>query len=113
MPIAAPLSPLRRFGSTVVVSGQIGWVDGVLAGPGVSEQTSQALRNIANLQASEGLSTAHVVKTAVFLTDMRDYTDFNDAYRKFSRPASRSLGGGGFRAPRERRLRRNRSMGEL
>ncbi|MER6138714.1 RidA family protein [Streptomyces sparsogenes] len=78
-----PLSPTRRVGGLVVVSGQIGRAAGALAGPGVREQTEQALHNLATALATEGLTLADVVKTTVFLTDMRDYQQFNDAYRRF------------------------------
>ncbi|MGV9349419.1 RidA family protein [Streptomyces spiralis] len=78
-----PLSPIRRVGDLVVVSGQVGRVDGRLAGPGIGEQTAQTLRNLETVLATHGLALADVVKTTVFLTDMRDYQQFNDAYRQF------------------------------
>jgi 2-iminobutanoate/2-iminopropanoate deaminase len=43
-------------------------------------QTEQVLRNLGAVLASAGASWTDVVKTTVFLTDMRDFARMNDVY---------------------------------
>lgn len=69
-----------RVGDWVICSGQIALKDGALSGDSVGAQVTQALANMAGLLDSQGASMSDVVKTTVFLTDMDDYTEMNDAY---------------------------------
>lgn len=69
-----------RVGDWVICSGQIALKDGALSGDTVGAQVTQALANMAGLLDSQGASLSDVVKTTVFLTDMDDYTEMNDAY---------------------------------
>ena len=69
-----------RVGDWVICSGQIALKDGALMGDSVGAQVTQALTNMAGLLDSQGASMSDVVKTTVFLTDMDDYTEMNDAY---------------------------------
>ena len=48
----------------------------------VVAQTEQVLRNLGAVLASAGASWADVVKTTVFLTDMRDFPRMNEAYAR-------------------------------
>lgn len=75
-----PYSPIVRAGDFLVVSGQIGIVEGVLVEGGLAEQTAQALANLSGLLRDEGASLADVVKTTVYLTDMAHYAAMNDVY---------------------------------
>lgn len=75
-----PYSPIVRAGEFLVVSGQLGLVDGQMIVGGVSAETTQALRNMAALLESEGATLADVVKTTVFLRHMRDFELMNEAY---------------------------------
>ena len=53
-------------------------------------QTGQVLRNLGAVLASAGASWTDVVKTTVFLTDMRDFARMNDVYAQVmgdARPA--------------------------
>jgi len=75
-----PYSPIVRAGEMLVVSGQVGVVDGSLVAGGVAAETRQAVANIAALLESEGASLADVVKTTVFLRHMRDFSIMNEAY---------------------------------
>jgi len=53
-------------------------------------QTEQVLRNLAAVLASAGASWSDVVKTTVFLTDMRDFPRMNEVYARVmgdARPA--------------------------
>jgi len=74
-----PYTPIVRAGEWLVVSGQLGLVDGELAA-GVAGQTAQALVNLRALLEGEGASLAAVVKTTVFLRHMDDFDTMNDAY---------------------------------
>jgi 2-iminobutanoate/2-iminopropanoate deaminase len=83
-PPVGPYRPLVRTGDLVVCSGQLGLRPGA-AGPelvpgGVVAQTDQALANVTELLASEGLGWSHVVKVTAFLADIADYGVFNDRY---------------------------------
>ena len=75
-----PYSPIVRAGDLLVVSGQLGLIDGEIVSGGVQAETTQAIANIAALLASEGAELDDVVKTTVFLRHMRDYGLMNEAY---------------------------------
>jgi 2-iminobutanoate/2-iminopropanoate deaminase len=75
-----PYTPVVRAGEhLLIVSGQVGIADGVLA-DGLEGQLRQALANLGSLLAGEGASLTHVVKTTVFLTSMDDYAEMNRVY---------------------------------
>ena len=48
----------------------------------VVAQTEQVLRNLAAVLASAGVTWSDVVKTTVFLTDMRDFPRMNEVYAR-------------------------------
>ena len=57
---------------------------------GVSEQTERVLQNLAAIFESAGTSWINVVKTTVFLQDMRDFPTVNEVYARMvgeARPA--------------------------
>jgi 2-iminobutanoate/2-iminopropanoate deaminase len=74
-----PYVPVARAGDWVIVSGQIGLAEGVLA-DGVAAQTTQAIRNIAGHLAANGADLTDVAKTLCFLVDMGQFATFNEAY---------------------------------
>ena len=74
-----PYTPVVQAGGWVIVSGQVGAVDGVLA-EDVAGQTAQAIQNLTAQLATAGATLADVKKTLCFLTDMDDFATFNDAY---------------------------------
>jgi 2-iminobutanoate/2-iminopropanoate deaminase len=75
-----PYTPIVRAGDLLVLSGQLGMVDGNMVAGGVAAETAQAIANMAALLESEGASLADVVKTTVFLRHMRDFQIMNEAY---------------------------------
>ena len=75
-----PYSPFVRAGDFIIVSGQGGVVDGVIVEGGVTAQTEQTMRNVADRLADAGASLDDVVKTLCFLTDMGTFAEFNEAY---------------------------------
>lgn len=91
----------------VFTSGQVGLdpARGELAGPGVAEQTEQALRNLATVLGGAGLALADVVKTTVYLADMAEFEAMNQVYaRAFpeNRPARTTIAAAGL--PRNARV---------
>jgi 2-iminobutanoate/2-iminopropanoate deaminase len=90
-----PYTPVVRAGDWIIVSGQLGIVDGALVPGGVAAQTTQAVSNLAAQLASAGASLSDVAKTLCFLTDMDTFTTFNDAYVTGfgdARPARSTIG---------------------
>lgn len=75
-----PYSPFVRAGDFVIISGQGGMRDGAVVEGGVTAQTEQTMRNLADRLAEAGATLADVVKTTCFLTDMSTFAEFNDAY---------------------------------
>lgn len=57
-------------------------------------QTRQVLKNITILLESVGLTTENIIKTNCYLTNMKDFTEFNKEYERFfSTKPSRSCVG--------------------
>jgi 2-iminobutanoate/2-iminopropanoate deaminase len=89
-----PYSQAVRADDCLFCSGQLG-IDpstGKLDGTDVASQAKRSLENIKALLASEGMTTADVIKTTVFLTDMGAFKSFNEVYAKYftSEPPARS-----------------------
>ncbi|MDR1807793.1 MAG: RidA family protein [Propionibacteriaceae bacterium] len=80
-----PYSQGVQAGLVVWVSGQLGLdpVTGALVGPDVAAQARQALTNLQHILAADGLKTADVMKTTVYLTDMADFDAVNAVYAEF------------------------------
>jgi 2-iminobutanoate/2-iminopropanoate deaminase len=76
----APYTPIVRAGDFLVVSGQLGVIDGELVTGGVEAETRQALANLRALLEGAGSTLGDVVKTTVFLRHMRDYVLLNEVY---------------------------------
>ena len=75
-----PYTPIVRAGDWLVVSGQVGILDGRLVSGGVTGELTQALRNLEAHLATEGARLDQVVKTTVFLRHMSDYAQMNETY---------------------------------
>ena len=75
-----PYTPVVRAGDWLIVSGQVGLSGGALVPGGVTEQTRQAIANLADLLARHGADLTTVAKTLCFLADMGDFDAFNQAY---------------------------------
>jgi 2-iminobutanoate/2-iminopropanoate deaminase len=69
----------------IFVSGQLGLVpqSGSMISGGIKEQTRQALGNIKNILESAQSGLRNIVKTTVFLMDLKDFATFNDVYAEF------------------------------
>ena len=78
-----PLSDAVRFGDLLFVSGMVGMDDGdsVVKG-GISAETRQTFRNIAQVLAVAGATLSDVLKVNVILTRAEDFAAINAAYRE-------------------------------
>ena len=82
---AGPYSQAIRAGSTLYCAGHIP-IDpktGELVADDIATQTRRVLENLRAVLAAERLGLTHVVRTTVFLADMRDYATMNEAYASF------------------------------
>jgi 2-iminobutanoate/2-iminopropanoate deaminase len=84
-----PYSQAVRAGDLVFVSGQLPVDPATGAMPqGVREQTRRVLENIGAVLEAAGLGFADVVKTTVFMTDLKGFAEMNEEYaRAFTAPA--------------------------
>jgi 2-iminobutanoate/2-iminopropanoate deaminase len=80
-----PYSQAVRVGNRLYLSGQLGMVPatGKLADGGFAAQARQALENQRAILKTAGFSLEDVVQCQVFLTDMNNYSAFNEIYRKY------------------------------
>lgn len=80
-----PYSQAVEANGMVFLSGQLP-VDpatGNVVEGGVKAQTAQVFENIKNVLAEAGLTTAHIVKTTVFLADMSLFAEMNEVYASY------------------------------
>ena len=80
-----PYSQAIEVYNMIFMSGQIP-VDpatGNFVEGGIIEQTTQVFENIKNVLAEAGLTTANIVKTTVFLSDMSLFADMNKVYAEY------------------------------
>ena len=79
-----PYSQGLRSGNMVFISGQIP-VDPATGEmvEGIEAQAKQALTNLRNVLAAAGLTTKNVIKTTVFLADLKDFPTVNGIYETF------------------------------
>lgn len=102
-----PYSQAIKAGGFVFASGQIP-IDpktGEFVAGGISEQTAQVLKNLTAVLEAAGSSLARVVKTTVFLADMKEFAAMNEVYGKFftgETPARATVAAAGL--PRDARV---------
>ena len=90
-----PYTPAVRAGDWLVVSGQVGIVDGQLVPGGLEGELRQAIANLKGHLEANGASLTDVVKTTVFLRHMSDYALMNEVYMAElgdHRPARSAIG---------------------
>ena len=92
-----PYSQAVGSGGFIFCSGQVGLdpASGELISTDVSEQTRQAMRNLEAVLSSAGAGFAEVVKGTAYLTDLGDFTTFNEVYGEFFKdepPARATVG---------------------
>jgi 2-iminobutanoate/2-iminopropanoate deaminase len=89
----APYNQAIVAGELVFVAGQLGLRPGDAAVEGdITQQTEQALSNVAAILEAAGSSMEHLLKTSVFLMDLGDFQAMNEVYaaRVGDRPPARS-----------------------
>jgi 2-iminobutanoate/2-iminopropanoate deaminase len=90
----APYNQAVNVGGFVFVAGQLGLApDGSgMVGPGVAEQTEQALQNLSAILEEAGSSLDKLAKTTVFLQNLDDFAAMNEVYAAHvgERPPARS-----------------------
>jgi 2-iminobutanoate/2-iminopropanoate deaminase len=102
-----PYSQAIKAGGFVFASGQIP-IDpqtGQLVAGGIAEQTEQVLKNLSAVLEAAGSSLSRVVKTTVFLADMKEFAAMNEVYGKFfsaEPPARATVAAAGL--PRDARV---------
>ncbi len=79
-----PYSQAIELGNLVFCSGQIPLdpKTGEVVGTTVTEQAQQVMKNIDALLRAAGLGFKNIVKTTIFLTDMKDFQSVNEVYAK-------------------------------
>ena len=80
-----PYSQAIIAGNMLFLSGQVA-IDpdsNELIVGGISQETEQVMKNIDKLLKQSGYSFSEVVKTTIFLSDMRHFADVNKVYGSF------------------------------
>ena len=83
-PLNLPFPPGIRFGDLIFVSGQ-GPIDqsGKVVPGDVKSQTKMTLENFRRVLVAAGSGMEHVLQTTVYLNDLNDYSEMNEAYSQF------------------------------
>ena len=80
-----PYSQAVQAGNMLFVSGQVAIdpaTNDVISGT-VSEEAIRVMKNIDVLLTQAGYAFADIVKTTIFLTDMKDFTAVNEVYGSY------------------------------
>jgi 2-iminobutanoate/2-iminopropanoate deaminase len=89
-----PFSTCISYGDLIFVSGLIGRnpATGEIAKGDISEQTRQTLRNVQSHLEKAGTSLNKALKLTIFILDMSQFAEMNQAYREFftNEPPARS-----------------------
>jgi 2-iminobutanoate/2-iminopropanoate deaminase len=77
-----PYSQAVRAGNLVFTAGQVPLdpVSGNLVEGGIKEQTHRVLENLRAVLAASGTDFSKVVKSTVFLDDLKNFAQFNEVY---------------------------------
>ena len=96
-----PYSVANRSGSFVFTAGQLGLDPDTmeLVPGGIEAETRQALTNLKYVLESAGSSLNSVVKTTVYLKDIKDFGLMNEVYAEFMHIVNKGLVTPMWRAP--------------
>jgi 2-iminobutanoate/2-iminopropanoate deaminase len=84
----APIGPYNQAiqaGSYLFISGQIG-IDpsnGQLINKEIQEETHRVMKNLKEILLEAGLNFTNVVKTTIFITDMKQFAEINEVYGSY------------------------------
>ena len=83
-----PYSQAIRIGEMIYTSGQVALdpATGLLVPGGIAEQTVRVCENLKAVLKEAGVDFVHVLKTTVFLKDMKDFAAMNEIYARYFAP---------------------------
>tara|TARA_B100000686_G_C16802828_1_gene987393 strand:- start:3966 stop:4349 length:384 start_codon:yes stop_codon:yes gene_type:complete len=83
-----PYSQAIRVRQFLYTSGQIALdpKTGIILGSSIEKETEQVLNNLKAILTADGLSLANVIKTNVYMVDMKEFEQMNMVYEKFFEP---------------------------
>jgi len=78
-------SPATRFGELIFLSGQIpaSPETGEIVGNDITAQTEQVFKNVMTVLDAAGSDLSHVLKATCFITDMINFSAFNEVYLSY------------------------------
>ncbi|MBS1632225.1 MAG: RidA family protein [Bacteroidetes bacterium] len=80
-----PYNQAVQFGNLLFISGQvcIDPVSGELKNKDLADETHQVMRNLKAILQAAGMKFNNVVKTTIFITDMKRFAEVNEVYGKY------------------------------
>jgi len=84
----SPIGPYNQAilaDNTLYISGQI-CIDpstGNLKNKDIQEETHQVMQNLKSILSEVGMNFSHIVKTTIFITDMNQFGQVNEAYGRY------------------------------
>ena len=83
-----PYTQAVRVGDMLYTSGQVALdpATGNIVPGGIAEQTTRVLENLKAVLTAADTGFARVIKTTVFLKDMKDFAAMNEIYAKYLAP---------------------------
>ena len=81
-----PYSQAIKAGNMLFISGQVPLEPGtgnLIKDKSIAAQTRRALQNLLGILAASGATINNVVRTTVYLTDMKSFSDMNQVYAEF------------------------------
>lgn len=80
-----PYSQATTVGNFIFTSGQIpiNPESGNVEAAGIESQTEQVIKNLSAVLKESGSSLEKVIKTTCFISDMNNFTAFNQVYSKY------------------------------
>mgnify|MGYP000079560700 CR=1 FL=1 len=84
----APIGPYNQAvltGNTLYISGQIPLnpATGVLVEGDIKKETTQSMENLKAILSAAEMTFEHVVKTSIFIKDMHQFSEINEAYAAY------------------------------
>ena len=77
--VAGPYSPGVKVGNLIFISGQVP----ALLTSDIKEQTQSTLEKIKEIIEAAGGSISNIVKTTIFMKDIKEFTKMNKTYKEF------------------------------
>jgi 2-iminobutanoate/2-iminopropanoate deaminase len=84
-PSQTPFSTAILVGDTLYISGMLGTdpATGKMAGETITAQAERIFQNFEIVLKKAGMDLTNVVSTSVFITDFKEFGDFNTVFRKW------------------------------